>query len=48
MNSAYHYSDVLTFMSGSNLVMFDPHGKSLPDNHEGLRCDLEASGWPAN
>lgn len=27
MNSAYHYTDVLSFVSADSLVVFDPHGK---------------------
>ncbi|GAB2275278.1 hypothetical protein Dimus_010038 [Dionaea muscipula] len=39
-NSAYHFTDVPSFVSGENIVMFDPHACNLPGispSHPGLR-----------
>ncbi|XP_052204846.1 LOW QUALITY PROTEIN: uncharacterized protein LOC127809789 [Diospyros lotus] len=39
-NSVYHFTDVPTFVSGENIVMFDPHACYLPGispSHPGLR-----------
>ena len=43
-NASFHLTDLVSFISGDDLVMFDPHGKSLPNNVLGLRSkwkDLE-------
>ena len=45
MFQAYHYTDIFSFVSDSTLVMFDPHGKSLPNQMEGIRSDMGAEGW---
>ena len=39
-NCAYHLTDLVSFISLDQLVMFDPHGEFLPDNLLGLRCSL--------
>ncbi|KZV50624.1 sacsin [Dorcoceras hygrometricum] len=39
-NCVYHFSDIPTFVSGENIVMFDPHACNLPGisaSHPGLR-----------
>ncbi|XP_057477891.1 uncharacterized protein LOC130765480 [Actinidia eriantha] len=39
-NSVYHFTDIPTFVSGENIVMFDPHACNLPGispSHPGLR-----------
>ncbi|CAI9097022.1 OLC1v1033309C2 [Oldenlandia corymbosa var. corymbosa] len=39
-NSVYHFTDVPSFVSGENIVMFDPHAANLPGispSHPGLR-----------
>ncbi|KAJ0094050.1 hypothetical protein Patl1_16358 [Pistacia atlantica] len=39
-NCVYHFTDIPTFVSGENIVMFDPHACSLPGispSHPGLR-----------
>ncbi|GER32765.1 zinc finger family protein, partial [Striga asiatica] len=39
-NCVYHFTDVPTFVSGENIVMFDPHACNLPGvspSHPGLR-----------
>ena len=39
-NCAYHFTDIPTFVSGENIVMFDPHAFNLPGispSHPGLR-----------
>ncbi|KAJ4822812.1 hypothetical protein Tsubulata_015814 [Turnera subulata] len=39
-NCVYHFTDVPTFVSGENIVMFDPHASNLPGispSHPGLR-----------
>ncbi|KAL9266715.1 Sacsin-like protein, partial [Drosera capensis] len=39
-NSVYHFTDVPSFVSGENVVMFDPHACNLPGispTHPGLR-----------
>ncbi|CAN0888331.1 SACS [Linum grandiflorum] len=39
-NCVYHFTDVPTFVSGENIVMFDPHANNLPGispSHPGLR-----------
>ena len=30
-NASFHLTDMVSFISGDDLVMFDPHGKSLPN-----------------
>jgi sacsin len=44
-NSCYHLTDVPSFVSGSNLVYFDPHCSNLPVNASdpGLKCDFTVS-----
>ena len=45
-NVSFHLTDMVSFISGDDLVMFDPHGKSLPNGVLGLRSkweDLEQS-----
>ena len=37
-NVSYHFSDVVQFVSGSTVVLFDPHGRSLPDKQLGMRA----------
>jgi len=37
-NTCYHMSDVVSFTSSEQLIIFDPHGKSLPNKQLGLRC----------
>ncbi|KAL7180871.1 hypothetical protein ACSBR1_039850 [Camellia fascicularis] len=39
-NSVYHFTDIPAFVSGENIVMFDPHACNLPGispSHPGLR-----------
>lgn len=39
-NCVYHFTDIPTFVSGENIVMFDPHACNLPGispTHPGLR-----------
>lgn len=39
-NCVYHFTDIPTFVSGENIVMFDPHACNLPGispSHPGLR-----------
>ncbi|XP_021724690.1 uncharacterized protein LOC110692006 isoform X2 [Chenopodium quinoa] len=39
-NSVYHFTDIPSFVSGENIVMFDPHACNLPGispSHPGLR-----------
>ncbi|XP_047319790.1 sacsin isoform X2 [Impatiens glandulifera] len=39
-NSVYHFTDIPTFVSGENIVIFDPHACNLPGispSHPGLR-----------
>lgn len=39
-NCVYHFTDIPTFISGENIVMFDPHACNLPGispSHPGLR-----------
>ena len=39
-NCVYHFTDIPTFVSGENIVMFDPHAHNLPGispSHPGLR-----------
>ncbi|GAA0148778.1 hypothetical protein LIER_08123 [Lithospermum erythrorhizon] len=39
-NCVYHFTDIPTFVSGENVVMFDPHASNLPGispSHPGLR-----------
>ncbi|XWS54336.1 hypothetical protein CRYUN_Cryun10bG0081200 [Craigia yunnanensis] len=39
-NCVYHFTDIPTFVSGENIVMFDPHANNLPGispSHPGLR-----------
>ncbi|KAJ4710441.1 Zinc finger, C3HC4 type [Melia azedarach] len=39
-NCVYHFTDIPTFVSGENIVMFDPHAFNLPGispSHPGLR-----------
>ena len=38
-NVAYHYSDVVMFVSRDQLVVFDPHQEHLPGHLPGLRAD---------
>ena len=40
-NTVYHFSDVVSFVSSDSLVIFDPHGQSLPGKRLGVRCQ----GW---
>ena len=38
-NVAYHFTDLPTFVSGDTVVLFDPHGRSLPcDGELGMRA----------
>ncbi|OMO98695.1 Zinc finger, RING-type [Corchorus olitorius] len=39
-NCVYHFTDIPTFVSGENIVIFDPHASNLPGispSHPGLR-----------
>ncbi|KAI3696119.1 hypothetical protein L1987_79128 [Smallanthus sonchifolius] len=39
-NCVYHFTDIPTFVSGENVVLFDPHASNLPGispSHPGLR-----------
>eukprot|EP01117_Protostelium_nocturnum_P016092 TRINITY_DN6312_c0_g1_i1.p1 TRINITY_DN6312_c0_g1~~TRINITY_DN6312_c0_g1_i1.p1 ORF type:complete len:1595 (-),score=487.74 TRINITY_DN6312_c0_g1_i1:214-4998(-) len=36
-NVAYHFTDVVSFISRDQIVYFDPHGTSLPDGKQGLK-----------
>ncbi|KAH9612108.1 hypothetical protein KSS87_002588 [Heliosperma pusillum] len=39
-NCVYHFTDIPSFVSGENIVMFDPHAQNLPGispSHPGLR-----------
>ena len=37
---SYHFSDVVQLLSADSLVLFDPHGMSLPGKELGLRAKL--------
>lgn len=39
-NVAYHFTDVLTFLSRESMVMFDPTGAYLKDGMHGIRTDF--------
>jgi hypothetical protein len=39
-NCAYHFTDVVSFVTRDQLVIFDPHGKSLPGGMLGMRCNF--------
>lgn len=39
-NCAYHFTDVVSFVTADQLVVFDPHGTSLPGGRMGLRCNF--------
>eukprot|EP01119_Soliformovum_irregulare_P012369 TRINITY_DN3204_c0_g1_i4.p1 TRINITY_DN3204_c0_g1~~TRINITY_DN3204_c0_g1_i4.p1 ORF type:complete len:1563 (+),score=556.25 TRINITY_DN3204_c0_g1_i4:193-4689(+) len=39
-NVVYHFTDVVSFISRDQLVMFDPHGLFLPQHLQGLRSDF--------
>ena len=41
-NCAYHFSDLVQFVSRDQLIMFDPHGRVLPDGVLGLRSDFSS------
>lgn len=46
-NCVYHFTDVPTFVSGENVVMFDPHACNLPGispTHPGLRIRYVGKG----
>jgi hypothetical protein len=43
-NVAYHFTDTPTFVSADSLVVFDPHGTSLPEGQLGLRAKLSSLG----
>ena len=37
-NVSYHFTDVVQFVSGDDVVLFDPHGRALPDGQLGMRA----------
>lgn len=37
-NVSYHFTDLVQFVSGDDIVLFDPHGTSLPDGELGMRA----------
>src|SRR3990167_6523529 len=39
-NCSYHFTDVVSFVSNDQLIIFDPHGSSLPDRVLGLRTNF--------
>ena len=39
-NVSYHFSDLVTFLSGRSLVMFDPKGAYLKGGMHGIRTDF--------
>eukprot|EP01018_Ginkgo_biloba_P011710 Gb_03748 [translate_table: standard] len=46
-NSVYHFTDIPGFVSGENIVMFDPHACNLPGitpSHPGLRIRFVGRG----
>ncbi|OAE21027.1 hypothetical protein AXG93_606s1120 [Marchantia polymorpha subsp. ruderalis] len=46
-NSVYHFTDIPGFISGGNLVMFDPHACNLPGitpSHPGLKISFVGRG----
>lgn len=46
-NSVYHFTDVPGFVSGDNLVIFDPHASHLPGispSHPGLKINFVGRG----
>ncbi|XP_057820319.2 uncharacterized protein LOC131033191 isoform X2 [Cryptomeria japonica] len=46
-NSVYHFTDIPGFVSGENIVMFDPHASHLPGitpSHPGLRISFVGRG----
>lgn len=46
-NSVYHFTDIPGFISGGNLVMFDPHASHLPGitpSHPGLKISFVGRG----
>lgn len=38
-NVAYHFSDIVSFISRDQFIIFDPHGKNLPDEMLGLKVN---------
>eukprot|EP00286_Rhodomonas_abbreviata_P026248 CAMPEP_0181299902 /NCGR_PEP_ID=MMETSP1101-20121128/6598_1 /TAXON_ID=46948 /ORGANISM="Rhodomonas abbreviata, Strain Caron Lab Isolate" /LENGTH=1728 /DNA_ID=CAMNT_0023405091 /DNA_START=13 /DNA_END=5195 /DNA_ORIENTATION=- len=44
-NVAYHYSDVVSFVSRDQLVVFDPHQRHLPDQLPGLRANYTSPSF---
>lgn len=46
-NCVYHFTDIPGFVSGENMVMFDPHASNLPGitpSHPGLRISFVGRG----
>jgi sacsin len=39
-NCAYHFTDVVSFITRDQLVVFDPHGTHLPRGLLGMRCNF--------
>ena len=39
-NVVYHFTDVVQFVSGDSVVVFDPHGAHLPGGKLGLRANF--------
>ena len=37
-NVSYHFTDLVQFVSGETVVLFDPHGRSLPGKQLGMRA----------
>ena len=42
-NVAYHFTDCVQFVSGEDVVVFDPHGASLPGGELGMRRQADAT-----
>ena len=47
-NVSYHFTDVISFISGDQLIFFDPHGLYLPNNIRGLRMNFVKSRLAEN
>lgn len=44
-NVAYHYSDIVSFVTRDQVVFFDPHARDLPEGVPGLRASFVDDNW---
>ena len=44
---AYHFTDLVTFISSDQLVAFDPHCRALPEGAPGLRTNFVEGAFGA-